>query len=100
MGMGAGKDKGGPKKFNRHQWDRKIAVKKSWRRPKGIDGRCRRRMGKGLPKLPKIGYGTAKAQRHLLPNGLLKFVVANVKDLELLMMHNVKRAAELNIKLT
>lgn len=116
--MGAGKDKGGPKKFNRHQWDRKIAVKKSWRRPKGIDGRCRRQM-KGLPKLPKIGYGTAKAQRHLLPNGLLKFVVANVKDLELLMMHNkvycaevahsvsslkrtaiVKRAAELNIKLT
>ena len=90
----AGKDKGGPKKFNRHQWDRKIAVKKSWRRPKGIDGRCRRQM-KGLPKLPKIGYGTAKAQRHLLPNGLLKFVVANVKDLELLMMHNRTYAAEI-----
>jgi ribosomal protein L32E len=30
------------KPFHRHQSDRKICVKPSWRRPKGIDGRQRR----------------------------------------------------------
>ena len=61
--------------------------------------------------------GSDKRTKHKLPNGFYKFVVYNVKELELLMMHNrtyaaeiahpvstrkraeiVARAAELNIK--
>lgn len=61
--------------------------------------------------MPNIGYGSNKKTRHMLPNGVLrglwqnmpqvsrdlqfsppagffKFVVSNVKELELLMMHN------------
>jgi hypothetical protein len=38
--------------------------------------------------MPNIGYGTDKKTRHYLPNGFKKFVVHNVKELELLMMHN------------
>jgi large subunit ribosomal protein L32e len=81
-------------KFDRHQSDRKIAVKSSWRRPKGIDNRVRRKY-KGTAPMPNIGYGTNKKTRHVMPSGFLKFVVHNVKDLELLMMHNRRYAAEI-----
>eukprot|EP00197_Chlamydomonas_leiostraca_P007887 CAMPEP_0202861228 /NCGR_PEP_ID=MMETSP1391-20130828/2687_1 /ASSEMBLY_ACC=CAM_ASM_000867 /TAXON_ID=1034604 /ORGANISM="Chlamydomonas leiostraca, Strain SAG 11-49" /LENGTH=133 /DNA_ID=CAMNT_0049540579 /DNA_START=64 /DNA_END=465 /DNA_ORIENTATION=- len=106
------------KHFDRHQSDRKLAVKPSWRRPKGIDNRVRRRFKGALP-MPNIGYGSNNKTKHLLPIGFQKFVVSNVKDLELLMMHNrtfaaevahnvsalkrkaiVERARQLNVKIT
>jgi ribosomal protein L32E len=43
----------------------------------------------------KIGYGSNKKTRHLLPNGLKKFLVNNVRELELLLMHNKSYAAEI-----
>lgn len=73
--------------FDRHQCDRKIAVKRSWRRPKGIDNRVRRKY-KGVLRMPNCGYGSNRKTKHMLPSGFLKFVISNVKDLELLMMHN------------
>lgn len=45
--------------------------------------------------MPNIGYGSNKATRHMLPSGFMKFVVSNVKELELLMMHNRSYAAEI-----
>jgi len=45
--------------------------------------------------MPKIGYGSNKKTRHLLPNGLKKLVVNNVKEVDLLLMHNKKFAAEI-----
>ena len=82
------------KKFKRPQHDRKICVKTNWRRPKGIDSRVRRKF-KGVTLMPNIGYGSDKKTRHFLPNGFKKFVVNNVSELELLMMHNRTYCAEI-----
>ena len=44
--------------------------------------------------MPTAGYGTAAKTRGLLPNGLYKFRVHNVADLEMLLMHNRSYCAE------
>ncbi|GAW03704.1 60s ribosomal protein l32 [Lentinula edodes] len=82
------------KHFKRHQSDRYHSVKEAWRKPKGIDNRVRRRF-KGQTPMPKIGYGSNQKTRHLLPNGLKKFLVSNVRELDLLLMHNKSYAAEI-----
>ncbi|KAJ3193741.1 60S ribosomal protein L32, partial [Entophlyctis luteolus] len=81
-------------KFNRHQSDRYVKLDSSWRKPKGIDNRVRRRF-KGQIAMPKIGYGSNKKTKHMLPNGFKKFIVNNVGDLDLLLMHNRSYAAEI-----
>ena len=107
------------KKFARHQSDLFMRIQRSsWRKPKGIDGRVRRRF-KGAIPMPSIGYGSNKKTRNVLPNGFKSVVVSNVSELEMLMMQNgvyaaevahnvsaknriviVKRAKELNVKVT
>ena len=106
------------KSFMRHESDRYHRVKKSWRKPKGIDNRVRRRF-KGQLVMPTIGHRNARITRHVLPNGYKKVLVHNPKELDFLLMQNqfycgeiaravsaktrkliVERAQQLNIKLT
>merc|ERR1712093_94905 len=106
------------KRFKRHHSDRYLRVKESWRKQKGIDS-CVRRRFKGHIMQPKIGYGTNKKTRHMMADGFKKFLIRNLSDLELLLMHNqvyageiahnvstrlrkqiVERAAQLNVKIT
>merc|ERR1711874_138048 len=82
------------KKFIRHQSDRYKKLAPNWRKPKGIDNRVRRRF-KGQFLMPSIGYGSDNKTKHVCPDGFKKFLVHNVKELEVLMMQNKTFSAEI-----
>ncbi len=81
------------KKFKRHHSDRYHRVAENWRKQKGIDSVVRRRF-RGNISEPTIGYGSNKKTRGLSPSGHKTFVVRNVKDLDLLLLHTKSYAAE------
>ena len=105
--------------FVRHEsYDYPNKLAASWRRPRGIDNRLRRRY-RGQAKMAKIGFGSDNKTKFVNPNGFKKFIINNVNELEVLLMNNrthsaeiahnvssknrleiVKRAAQLNVKVT
>ncbi|KAL4681356.1 hypothetical protein H8959_006833 [Pygathrix nigripes] len=82
------------KKFIRHQSDRYVKIKRNWRKPRGIDNTVCRRF-KGQILMPNIGYESNKKTKHMLPSGFRKFLVHNVKELEVLLVCNKSYCAEI-----
>lgn len=82
------------KEFKRHHSDRYKRLGDEWRKPKGIDS-CVRRRFRGTIRMPKIGYGSNKKTRHMIPSGHRVFVVSNVAELDLLLLQAKTHAAEI-----
>ncbi|XP_044770838.1 60S ribosomal protein L32-like [Neomonachus schauinslandi] len=82
------------KKFIRDQSDRYVKIKHNWQKPRGTDNRVHRRF-KGQNLMPNVGYGSNKKTKHMLPSGFRKFLVHNIKELEVLLMCNKSYRAQI-----
>lgn len=69
-----------PKFIRQESWRYK-RIKRSWRRPKGIDNKIRKKE-KGNITSPNIGYRSPKRVRYLHPSGFEEVVIHNLAELE------------------
>ena len=70
--------------FNRQNYRGKHGkrrVKNTWRKPRGVDNKKKRRVASHGAS-PKVGYGNPLSIRHLHPAGLPEVMICNPKDLD------------------
>jgi len=69
--------------FMRQESWRYKRVKETWRRPKGLDSKMRKKRS-GWPESVSIGYGGPRTARNLHPSGYEEVLVHNLSQIEAL----------------
>ncbi|XP_054447125.1 60S ribosomal protein L32-like [Pteronotus mesoamericanus] len=75
-----------------HQSDQYVKIKHNWQKPSG-NRVCRR--FKGQLWMSKTGYGNNKKTKHIPPSGFWKFLINDVRELDMLLMYNTSYCAEI-----
>ncbi|MFQ5951282.1 MAG: 50S ribosomal protein L32e [Candidatus Geothermarchaeales archaeon] len=68
-------------RFARPESWRYVRIRESWRRPRGLDSKVRRKI-KGWPKMPGSGFRGPKNTRGLHPSGFSEVLVHNPAALD------------------
>lgn len=68
-------------RFKREGVDKKVTIRDSWRRPRGLHSK-QRKLRKAKGAHPDPGYGSPLAVRGMHPCGLKEVRVFNLKDIE------------------
>ncbi|WP_319538893.1 50S ribosomal protein L32e [uncultured Methanospirillum sp.] len=68
-------------RFKREGVDKKVTIKDSWRRPRGLHSK-QRKLRKAKGAHPDPGYGSPLAVRGMHPCGLREVRVCNLNDME------------------
>lgn len=85
-------EKGKKKVFKRYHSDRYLRLRTSWRHPRGLDNRLRKKH-RGMPEMPSKRFRTQAILKDILPCGLREVLVNNVKDLKALTSVNRRYCA-------
>ena len=68
-------------KFRRWTSTSLVRLKESWRRPRGMHSKIRRKE-KGKLRMPTIGYGAPRQLRYLHPSGFKEVLIYNFDQLQ------------------
>lgn len=85
-------EKAKKKVFKRYHSDRYMRLRTTWRHPRGLDNRVRKKH-RGVPEMPGKRYKTPELLKDLLPCGLREVIVRNLSDLKALTSVNRRYCA-------
>lgn len=89
------KESGKKKVFKRYHSDRYVRLKTSWRHPRGLDNRVRKKH-RGCPEMPSKRFRTPAIVKDILPCGLREVIINNVSDLKALTSVNRRYCATIS----
>ncbi len=69
--------------FKRYHSERYKRVKESWRKPRGLDNKMRKKY-RGVPEMPGKRYGKPAVIKDILPCGFREVIIRNLDDLRAL----------------